>query len=217
MLKNILSSKGMIWGAVSVLYLSLLLYTGYYTFLSNNEFATDERKLKIVLGNIGYNDAEKANIVNHLETLLAPGKRSEIDDAVRQLKSNLMEILGQHKEPELIPTIQQLFSAPEHSLFEESQIDAIIGLYLNYQKERDLAQEDLKGKLWFTDVDGETQVHLNDLKINYAHELVKREAESFNNVNNLATQSFTIVLGALLGFLSASLSDTQETDKKEVA
>ena len=214
MFTKLMSSKGMIWGAVSVLYISLLLYTGYYTFLSNNEFATDEHKLKIVLGNIGYNDSEKADIARHITTLLTTPEEVAKED-IQQFQRNLMDTTGEHNPDELVKNINNLFAASEHTLFEESQIDAIIGRYLDFQKVRDLKNQDLKGTLWFTDVDGETQIHLTDLKRTYAHELVKREAESFSNVNNLATQSFTIVLGALLGFLSASLADTQTPEPKD--
>lgn len=217
MLTKIVSSKGMIWGAVSILYTGLLLYTGYYTFLSNNEFATDENKLKIVLGNIGYNVSEKNDIAEHIVVLLTASNALDTLEIapISRLQNNLMDVTGEYNSDEVIKNIQHLFSIPDASLFEESQIDAIIGQYLEYQKTLDLNNETLKGTRWFTDKDGETQIHLTDVKKIYAHDLVKREAESFSNVNSLATQSFTIVLGALLGFLSASLSDTQNSEPKD--
>ncbi|NQZ60238.1 MAG: hypothetical protein HRT88_22535 [Lentisphaeraceae bacterium] len=224
-INKILAHPQVIWIAISMIYGSLLLYTAYYTFLSNNEYATDPERLSIVLGNIGYNQQEKSDIAEHIKVLLNTNqeinedyikarlgnselrtKLSPYEKNIINLAEGLKRITGESSLAKAIDNMGLLIAANKQlDLYEEAQLDSIVALALDFSKQNDFENEGLKGRLWFTDKDGETKVHLIDMKRSFAQRLVRRESSSFQEVNNLATQSFTIVLGAILGFLSASL------------
>jgi len=113
-------SQWRIWMVLSIAYFLLFSYTGYLAFLTNNQYATNDKNFEIISESIGEQNAEGD-----------------------------------------IP-LQKRF--------------------------------DGSGK----------EVSLTEGKAALVEDLLVRQAKNYESVNSLAAQSFNVVLGAILGFLSAS-------------